>query len=354
MPKPKVAVVVPADTSGESYRRMEEAGCKVALAKVNWAKGFNATVDEFLRLCDGADAIIGARLEGVPITRDMLAASPGLRVYCRYNIGYDDIDLRAATDLGIMVTNSPVESNWGAVAENTFAFMLGLLKKLRERDRHVKEGSWRVDAPGATYVGRRQDGYDGLTVGIVGLGRVGSRLADLLQPWRVLILAHDPYVDDADFVHHNVTRTDLDTLLSVSDVVTLHCDLNEDSRLLIGERELGLMKPTAIFINAARGGLVDQDALFHALDSDRIAGAALDVFETEPPPKQSPIIGLVDKVLLAPHTAGHTTSATSYSTSVPMQTKALLTALRGQVPKNVVNPDVVPKWRQRFGGKCLI
>ncbi len=137
MSKPKVAVVVPADTSGDSYRRIEAAGCRVALADAAWAKGFNATADEFLRLCDGADAIIGARLEGVPITRDMLAASPALRVYCRYNIGYDDIDIGAATELGIVVTNSPVESNWGAVAENTFAFMLGLLKILRERDRHV-------------------------------------------------------------------------------------------------------------------------------------------------------------------------------------------------------------------------
>lgn len=353
MSKPKIAVVVPADETGETYKRMADEGCQVRLADKSWAKGFNATEGEYRTLCDGAHAIIGARLEDVPVTGELLAAFPELRIYCRYNIGYDDIDLGAATELGVIVTNSPVESNWGAVAENTFAFMLGLLKNVRERDRHVKEGGWRGDDPGAAYLGRRQDGYEGLTIGIVGLGRVGSRLADLLQPWRVRILAHDPYVDDAGFVHHNVIRTDLDELLRVSDVVTLHCDLNGETRLLMGERAFGLMKPSAIFINAARGGLVDQDALFNALDKDIIAGAALDVLEQEPPPKQSPILGLGDKVLLAPHTAGRTTTA-NFNTSHPLQAEALLTALRGRVPKNVVNPDVLPKWRQRFGGKSLI
>ncbi len=353
MSKPKVAVVVPSDTTGESYRKMETAGCEVSLADASWGKGFNATEGEWAALCAGADAIIGARLEGVPITRGMLAGIPDLRIYCRYNSGYDDIDLAAATDLGIIVANAPVESNWGAVAENTFAFMLELLKNLRARDRHVKEGGWRDDEPGAAYLGRRQDGYEGMTVGIIGLGRVGSRLADLLRPWRVRILAHDPYVDDSIFVHHDAARTDLDNLLRSSDVVTLHCDLNPETRLLIGARELGLMKPTAIFINTARGGLVDHDALFHALDSDQIAAAALDVLEQEPPPKQSPMLGLGDKVLLAPHTAGRTTNAV-FNTAIPMQTEILLTALRGRVPKNVVNPAVLPKWRERFGGRNLI
>ncbi len=332
---------------------MEQAGCQVAIADASWGRGFNATVPAYTRLCEGANAIVGARLEGIPVTGDILSKFPDLRAYCRYNIGYDDIDIRAATELGIIVTNSPVESNWGAVAENTFAFMISLLKNLHARDRHVKEGGWRDDEPGADYVGRRHDGYEGLTVGIIGLGRVGSRLADLLQPWRVRIIAHDPYVDHSKFIHHNVTRTGLDDLLRQSDVVTLHCDLNPETRRLMGEREFGLMKPTAMFINSARGGLVDQDALFHALDDDRIAGAALDVFDAEPPDKQSPILGLGDKVLLAPHTAGRTRSSV-FDAAVPMQTEALLTALRGRVPENVVNPEVLAKWKDRFGGDSLI
>jgi len=353
MSKPKVAVVVPADSSGHSYRQMEQAGCKVAIADTSWSRGFNATISEYTRLCEGANAIIGARLEGISINGNMLSRFPDLRVYCRYNIGYDDIDISAATELGIIVTNSPVESNWGAVAENTFGFMISLLKNLQSRDRHVKEGGWRDDAPDADYFGRRHDGYEGLIVGIIGLGRVGSRLADLLQPWRVRILANDPHVDHSTFVHHNATRTDLEDLLQHSDVVTLHCELNPETRCLIGKRELSLMKSTAIFINAARGALVDQDALFDALDNNYIAAAALDVFDVEPPDKQSPILGLGDKVLLSPHTAGRTRSSI-FSTAVPLQTEALLTALRGRVPQNVVNPEVLSKWKERFGDNNLI
>ena len=111
--------------------------------------------------------------------------------------------------------------------------------------------------------------------------------------------------------------------------------------------------PPVCLINAARGGLVDQDALFDSLDNDRIASAALDVFDAEPPDKQSPILGLGDKVHLAPHKAGRTRSSI-FDTAVPMQTEALLTALRGRVPENVVNPEVLVKWKDRFGGNSLI
>ena len=353
MAKPKVAVVVEWDTTGESYKQMEAAGCELAIAGDAWTGGFNATPETYIKLCDGADAIIGARLEGLPIDGELLANFPDLRIYCRYNIGYDDIDLDAATELGVIVTNSPVESNWGSVAENTFAFMLGLLKNLRARDNHVKQGGWRGGEPKATYLGHRFDGYDGITVGIIGLGRIGSRLADLLQPWRVRILANDPYVDQSKFVHHNAQPSDLDTLLSASDVVTVHCDLNQETRRIIGPRELGLMKPSAIFINAARGGLVDQDALYQALDSGGIAAAALDVFEDEPPPKQSPLLSLGDKILLSPHSSGRTASA-GIRACIPLQTGILLTALSGKVPKCIVNPEALPKWRDRFGGKSVI
>ena len=359
MPNPKVAVVVPWDRTGDSYKFMEAEGCKVSIADAAWSSGSNVTREDYLNLCSCAHAIIGARIEGFPITGDLLAEIPDLRIYCRYNIGYDDIDIKAATECGVIVTNSPVESNWGAVAENTFAFMLALLKNLNGRDAHVKEGGWREDEPGATYLGRRHDGYNGITVGIIGLGRIGSRLCDLMQPWRMRILACDPYVEDAKFIQHNAEPVDMETLLGESDVVTLHCDLNNETRHLICEAEFAKMKPSALFINAARGGLVDQDALFHALEKNVITGAAIDVFETEPPPKQSPLLSLGDKILLAPHTAGRTTSGGGRPTlgggeNITLQTNILLAALRGEVPKCVVNPEVLPAWRKRFNGKNLL
>ncbi len=297
---PKVAVVVPWDKTGDSYKYMEAAGCHVSIADASWASGFHATRESYVALCQGADAIIGARLEGFPITGDLLAEIPHLRIYCRYNIGYDDIDIHAATKCGVIVTNSPVESNWGAVAENTFAFMLALLKNLKARDAHVKEGGWRDMKLAGTYIGPRLDGYAGITLGIIGLGRIGGRLADLFQPWRIKILACDPYVDESKFVHHNATPVDMETLLRESDVVTTHCNLTKETTNLIGAKELGQMKSSAILVNAARGPIVDVDALFDALEADQIAGAALDVLAEEPPADDHPLIGRED-VILTPH-----------------------------------------------------
>ena len=129
-------------------------------------------------------------------------------------MGYDNVDVDAATERGILVVHSPTEGNWGGVAEGTMAYMLSLLKKVREKDRHVKNGGWRDPALFGTYVGARMiDGYEGLTIGIVGLGRIGSRLADLLAPWRVKLIAYDPYAEDSKFVHHNVRPVGLETLL---------------------------------------------------------------------------------------------------------------------------------------------
>ena len=353
MANPKVAVIVPADSTGDSYREMEAAGCKVVIANETWSSGFNATEEAYLSLCTDADAVIGSRLEGLPITREKLSKLKNLRIYCRYNIGYDDIDIKAASDLGIIVTNSPVESNWGSVAENTFALMLSMLKRIPERDHHVRQGGWRENEPSAQYIGRRLDGYKGLTIGLIGLGRIGSRVADLLQPWRIKLLACDPYVDQSKFVHHNATPVKLETLLQESDVVSLHCELNEESRRMINQHHLSLMKPTAIILNTARGGLVDYDALFNALDNGVIAGAGLDVFQIEPLPKQSSILSLGDKVVLTPHSAGRTPTGFNHN-AVILQTEILLTALRGIVPKCVVNTEVLPKWRERFADKSLI
>jgi phosphoglycerate dehydrogenase-like enzyme len=237
-----------------------------------------------------------------------------------------------------------VESNWGGVAEGAFAMMLTMLKRLPELDRHVRNGGWRTPELNGTFIGRRQDGYGGITVGIIGLGRIGSRLADLLQPWRVRILAYDPYVDESKFVHHNAAPCDLDTLLKESDVVTLHCDLNKDTVGLIGERALKLMKPTALLINTARGPLVDEDALYTALDQNRLGGAALDSFQVEPVAKQSPLLSLGDKVLLSPHMVGGSGGGVQ-GQNIQWATNATLAALRGEVPRHVVNPDVLPSWR---------
>ena len=204
----------------------------------------NADRTQLAALAHGVDALLGATFRG-QMDRAFLTISPRLRVVARYTIGVDDVDVAAATELGILVTHSPTETNWGGVAEGTLALMLAVLKRLRERDRHVKAGAWREPPIYGTYVGRRADGYAGITIGIVGLGRAGARVADLLRPWGARVLAADPYVEPAKFARHGVERAELETLLRESDVVTLHCNLTAETRGLLDRRRLALLEEEA-------------------------------------------------------------------------------------------------------------
>jgi len=354
MAKPRVQVYQASDESGESYERMAEAGIDLVMPGETALESLNRR--ESIELIFEPDIVVGvgSSNRNKLLTRKTLESAPDLRAVINYSIGYDNVDMDAASDLGIAVVHSPTESNWGGVAEGTMAFILVMMKKVREKDRYVKEGGWRDPSFLGTYLGARQiDDYPGITVGIIGLGRIGSRLADLLAPWRVRLIGYDPYVDESKFVHHNVRPVDLETLLRDSDVVSIHCNLTRETDKLIGAEQLALMKPTATLVNAARGPIVDVDALFDALDKDRLAGAALDVLPEEPPDPQTPILGLGDKVLLSPHmiTQNH---GTGLRMAVPWVEKAVYAVLRGEVPRHVANEEVLPKWRQRFEGQNLL
>lgn len=354
MPKPKVDVYMPADETRKSYRRMEEAGAEVKLAAKNWMAQANGR--DVIEIGFDADTVIGVGVANRlrQVTRKSMESAPGLRMIVKYSIGFDNVDVDAATEMGILVVHSPTESNWGGVAEGTMANMLAILKNVREKDRQVKEGLWRDAKLMGAYLGSRQiDDYQGITVGIIGLGRIGSRLADLLAPWRLTVIAYDPYVAESVYVHHNVKAVDMETLLRTSDVVTVHCNLTKETRGLIGADQLALMKPNAVLLNAARGPIVDIDALFDALDQDRLAGAALDVLPEEPPDPQTPLLGLGDKILLSPHMISHN-KGTGLQIAVPWVEQAVMDVLRGKIPKHIVNQDALPVWRARFEGKSLL
>lgn len=338
----------------DSEKRLQAVGCEVAQGSAGWHNPQGNSEAEILAMASGADAMMGTSIRSTPITRTIMETSANLRIVAKYTIGFDDVDLAAATELGIIVTHSPTEANWGGVAEGTMTMMLALLKKVRERDEAMKAGKWRSEELQGTYLGQRlQDGHEGITVGIVGLGRIGRRLADLLKPWRVRILAHDPYCEIARFTLSGVIRSDLETLLKQSDVVTMHCALNETSRKLINARTLAMMKPSAVLINAARGGVVDEKALIVALESGTINAAALDVFEDEPLPASSPLRKLGHKVLLSAHmVSGNRNSGIKPGAIWAAQNVAA--ALRGEIPENIVNPDVLPRWKQRFINKPII
>ncbi len=352
--KPKVEIFQPVDEEGSSYDRLRQAGAELIIPDGVWAQ--HANVRGTTEADFHADAVIAAGVSSrtTLLTAKTLDGSPDLRMVVYYTVGYDNVDFDAAIERGILIVHSPTESNWGGVAEGTFANILAMLKRVREKDKWVKDGKWRDPSLMGTYLGARQiDDYPGLTVGIIGLGRIGGRLADLMAPWRMNLIGYDPYVDDSVYVHHNVKKVDLDTLLRQSDIVTIHCVLSKETMNFIGAAELSKMKPTAILANHARGMIVDVDALFDVLDNDQIAGAALDVLPEEPPDPQSPILGLGEKLLISPHMVTGN-KGTGLTMAVPWVEKAILDVLRGEVPKHVVNEDVLPLWKERFAGKSLI
>jgi phosphoglycerate dehydrogenase-like enzyme len=239
------------------------------------------------------------------------------------------------------------------VAEGTVAMMLALLKRVRERDEQVKAGRWRAEDLMGTYLGPRQDDYPGITVGLVGLGRIGSRVADLLHPWRLRVIAHDPYVPRDRFAHLGVPSVDYHTLLRESDVVSYHVVLTRETRHMLGAAELRLMKPTAVVINTARGGVADEEALADALERGTIAAAALDVFEDEPLPAASRLRNLGHRVLLSPHMASANLRS-GLNPGIVWATESVLLALQGKLPDNVYNKAVIPRWLERFGGRSVL
>ena len=353
MAAPKVFIFAPADPTEETHRRLEMAGCQLVLGKAGWHTPQGNNEDEMATMARDAVALVGTSIRSSPITRRIMASSDQLRILAKYTIGVDAVDVDAATELRILVTHGPTESNWGGVAEGTMAMILALLKRVRERDEHMKRGGWRLDELQGTYLGARQDGYPGITIGIVGLGRIGARLAMLLQPWRVRLLGCDPYVTRDRFALLGVQAVDLDTLLRESDVVTLHVTLTRETYHLIGAAELAKMKPTAVLINTSRGKVVDEAALADALNRDVIRAAALDVFEDEPLAQDSPLLRLGHKVLLSPHMVSSNLDS-GLGPGIEWATESVLRALRGELPDNVYNKEVIPRWLERFGGRSVL
>jgi phosphoglycerate dehydrogenase-like enzyme len=353
MSKPKILIFAPREEPAESIKMLEGLGCEVVIGNRDWQLPRTAYEDDVVEAARDAVALMGTSMRHTPISRRIMQASQRLRVVAKYTVGVDDIDTEAATDLGVMVCHAPTESNCFGVAETTVTFMLALFKKLRERDADVRAGKWRTLDNYAYYIGSRaSDGFPGQTIGLVGFGRIGTRVAQLLAPWRARIIAYDPYVPPATFLMHGVKSVDYETLLRESDVVSFHVVLTKETRYMFGEKELKLMKPNAIVLNTARGKVIDERALAKAIDENRIRGAAIDAFEEEPLPMDSPLRKLGDRVLLSPHSASYTEGG-ELRQGVEWAMRSVATALKGGIPDNVYNKDVIPRWKERFGGASV-
>lgn len=341
--QPCVVIYRPVDETGESHVRLERAGCRLRLVAAD------DSLAEALREARPVHALLASSLRHQRLGRADLEALPELRIVSKYTIGVDDVDVEAASELGILVTHCPTEANWGGVAEGTVALMLSLLKKLGLRDRRVRQGAWRSDDLRGTYLGAREDGYPGITIGLVGLGRIGRRVASLLAPWKVTLIASDPYIDAGEFSRHGVQRVALDDLLRGADVVSLHCSLTAETEGLIDGSAIASMKRDAILINTARGVMVDIDAVCDALEAGQLGGAAFDVLPEEPPEAQARILATDERVILSPHMVAANQGGTLMP-AVPWATDAVLAALAGRVPEHVVNQDAIATWRKRFSG----
>ena len=305
--------------------------CQAAVANVParlTTLSFLDKEDEVIGRAHDADALI---ISSTPVTRGVMSALEGLKVVVRTGVGYDVIDVPAATDLGVIVVNVP--DIWvREVANHTLALLLAWNRKIITLDRNVHAGKWGGGVPGA-WTGS----LHGETVGIVGLGNIGSAFARRVAAFETKLIAHDPYVEDSRFRALGVERVSLEALAERSDYVSVHTLLNAETRHLIGEAFFKRMKPTAILINTSRGPVVDELALTKALKDKRLAGAALDVWEREPVAADNPLLGM-DNVIATPHAAYFSSPAVA---EVPRRCgEEVARVLTGQRPINVVNPEV--------------
>ena len=272
-------------------------------------------------------------------TADLVARIPNLLIVSANGAGYDTIDVKACTAAGVLVLNQ-AGGNRESVAEHALAMMLTLTKRISQSDRALRRGD-SIDR--TTFVGAE---LHGKTIGIVGLGHVGRRVAELCRGlFAMRVLAYDPYLSADEIAERGAEKVELDDLLRRADFVSLHCPLTDETRGMIGAREFALLQPHTYFITTCRGHVHDETALLAALQAKRVAGAGLDVWSKEPPPREHPLLQF-DNVLASPHTAGTTREARENMGRIAAE--QLIDALDGKPVSRVVNREVWPLYAQRF------
>ena len=315
---PRVLVADPIDQEGiDLLRTATEVDVRTGLSNAELTE----SIPEY-------DALV-VRSE-TKVTAQVIEAGKRLQVIGRAGVGVDNIDLEAATQRGISVVNAPT-GNTVAAAEHAIALMLALARHVPQAHASLKGGEWRR----ADYMGTE---VRNKVLGIVGLGRVGSEVARRAVGFRMRLLAYDPFVSPDYARHLGVELVSMTALFKESDFITLHTPLTDATQSLIGRRELAKMKPSVRLINAARGGLIDEDALLQALNEGKVAGAAIDVFSREPP-GESPLL-THSQVVVTPHLGGSTAEAQSEVAREAAE--QVLAVLAGQPARSTVNMPFMP------------
>jgi D-3-phosphoglycerate dehydrogenase / 2-oxoglutarate reductase len=311
----------------EPLELLRAHGCELVHSELDWTLGDgNVSEGRAIELLQDVDAAI---ISSLPVTARVLAHARTLKVIAIRGVGYDSVDIAATTARGIPVIIAPGFTE--SVADYTFALMLAVTRRVALADRIVRDGRWEVLV---------STNICGKTLGIVGLGRIGKAVARRAHGFDMTILATDVVQDEAFARQYGVTYLPLPELLQRADIVSINAPLNGETRHLIDDLALGLMKPTAVLINTARGGLVDEHALAAALREGRLAGAGLDVFHYEPL-LHNPFASL-DNVVLSPHLAAYSREGLRETGLLAAQGVVAVLSGGRPAPAVVVNPEVYP------------
>jgi D-3-phosphoglycerate dehydrogenase len=290
------------------------------------------TEDELLTFAGDCHALLLGATE--PLTKRVIERMPNLKIISRYGVGVDNVDLKTATGRGVMVTNVP-DYGIDEVADHAFTMMLAITRKLTIIDRAVKHGEWLDGVQGKM---KPLNSPSSQVLGLLGFGNIARRVVLRARPFGYKVIAYDPWVKRWDFAFLGVERvTSLDELLVRSDAISIHVSLGPESKHMLGEKQLKMMKRTACIINTSRGPVIDQSALVRALRGGTIAGAALDVYETEPLPRDDPLRKL-ENTILTPHISWYTEQ--SQARLKTEAARAVADALTGRKPEFLVNPEV--------------
>ena len=323
----------PSATAPSISAREAEEFAKVGAELVEVA---DANKSEVIAALKDTDIIL---FGGVTITSWMLEAAPKCIAVMAHTVGYDPIDVKAATDLNILVVNNP-SFEWciEEVANHAITLVLDCAKKVKMLDKLVSQGRWEEAKQARKPLGS----IYGQTLGIIGCGAIGRMVARKAHCFGFRILGYDPYVEKWLAKENGITLVTLPELLKQSDYISAHPDLNDTSYHMMGEKEFKQMKPSAYFINTSRGKIVDEPDLIKALEHKRIAGAGIDVFEKEPPEKDNPLLKM-DNVIVLPHTASYSDYAFSLA---PINiAQEIGRVFSGKLPNNIVNKTVKPRVR---------
>jgi D-3-phosphoglycerate dehydrogenase len=326
----RVFVSEPMDVSGETYELLRAGGVEVKIGREAWDRPGEAMSEaELIEACADCQAVMGASRDR--FGRGLFEACPDLLMVSKYGIGTERIEVDAATELGVIVANTPVPENYHSVAEHTIALTLALQRRLKELEPHVRAGGWRGPDTILTSM-------EGQTFGLVGFGRIGRSVATRLAGWGARLIAYDPYLDPAAAAEQGVELVGLDQLLGEADVVALTTVVTDETRGMIDERALALMKPEAVLVNTSRGALIDGVALTKALEEGRLKGAGLDVTDPEPPAVDDPLQSMPN-VIISPHTAGWT--ARTIAAISRCGAENVLEVAAGRPPLFAKNPAVL-------------